>query len=191
MDLGKFAIGFVCGAAIGAAVSYFVFKEKFKADAEEEISEMRDYVKEKLGERSDLKKQGEKLEEQGKKLEKVVRSYDTFSKLPVDRESEVTIRRAEMEHPKEDKEIYRISHEEYVDVLPEFDKITLTYYSDDATLVDEVDEIVDIGTTIGTDNFKAFDANDLDEMYVRNEKMSCDYEVVRVLGSYKEMIGDI
>lgn len=187
MDLGKFAIGFVCGAA----VSYFVFKEKFKADAEEEIAEMRDYVKEKLSDRGELKKQGEKLEEQGKKLEKIVHSYDTYSKLPVDRESEVMIRRAEMEHPKEDKEIYRISHEEYVDVLPEFDKITLTYYSDDATLVDEVDDIVDIGTTIGTDNFKAFDANDLDEMYVRNEKMSCDYEVVRVLGSYKEMIGDI
>lgn len=190
MSLGKIAIGFAIGAAVGAACSYVFFKEKFKADAEMEIAEMREYVKDKLNDRSKLKEQGKRIEEQGKRIEKVVRSYNTVTP-GVDRESEVYIRKAEMEHPKEEKEIYRISPEEFADVFPEFDKITLTFYSDDGVLVDDVDEMVDGGETIGHENFKIFDTEDMNEMYVRNEKTSTDYEVVRVLGSYKEMVGGI
>lgn len=189
MDLGKFALGFVVGAAVGAAASYIFFKEKFRTNAEEEIAEMREYVKEKLNNRKELEQQGKRIEEQGKRIEKVVRNYNSSSSA--DRASEIYIRKSEMEHPKESKEIYRISSEQFADVDPEFDKITLTFYSDDGVLVDDVDERVDGGDTIGHDNFRIFDTEDLNEMYVRNEKTSTDYEVIRVLGSYREMVGDI
>lgn len=73
----------------------------------------------------------------------------------------------------------------------EFDKLTIYYYAGDDTLVDEGEEIiVDVRMTIGDqalDNFGNGSVNQ-DIVYVRNERLSIDYEVVRVETSYSETV---
>lgn len=188
MNVGGYVLAFLAGAAAGAGASYILFKDKIKKEADEEIKEMREYVKEKTKRIDDVKKQGDRIEKQQSRLERAITSYDRFS----DFDEKSVVPRAEKEHPREeDNGIYEIDEEDWVGIDPHYDKFSLTFYEGDATLVDDADDLVDIGQTIGLDNYEKFDEGKMDTMYVRNDNMSCDYEVVRVLGSYKEQLGDI
>ena len=74
---------------------------------------------------------------------------------------------------------------------PENEKITITYYEGDDTLVDEGDEIFpDISGVIGYESLNSFGkgSEDPDVVYVRNEKLGIDYEVIRNKESFKEMV---
>lgn len=88
---------------------------------------------------------------------------------------------------------FRIAVAEFFNYENEFAKITLTYYEEDDTLTDEKDVILpDIEKVIGPDaihNFGA-DSDDPNIVYVRNEELLSDYEVVKDSGSYaKQVLG--
>lgn len=86
---------------------------------------------------------------------------------------------------------YVISYEEFSEEHPEFSKITLTYFDADDVLCDDREEIIpDKEYSIGEDSLEHFgeDSNDKDVVYVRNERLSTDYEVVRSQGSYEAVI---
>ena len=90
---------------------------------------------------------------------------------------------------------YFISSEDYAYGRPEFDKLTLTYYAEDDILADEREEQVDdVERLIGADALDQFGkgaallSDDTDTLYVRNETLSTDYEVVRVYQSYHKVV---
>lgn len=90
---------------------------------------------------------------------------------------------------------YFISSEDYAYGHPEFDKLTLTYYAEDDILADEREEQVDdVERLIGADALDQFGkgaallSDDTDTLYVRNETLSTDYEVVRVYQSYHKVV---
>jgi len=83
---------------------------------------------------------------------------------------------------------YTIPTQSFVDEFPEFAKITLTYYDEDDTLADENENPIDnIAQVIGDEALTQFGSNPDDEnvIYVRNEVLSIDYEVIRSNLSYK------
>ena len=95
--------------------------------------------------------------------------------------------------PKDDipEEPFEITLDEFEEFDPYFEKVMLSYY-EDGVLTDDRDEIVDdIDRAIGNENFSKFLDNDMDSIYIRNPKLSIDYEIDRVLASYKEMGGNI
>lgn len=112
---------------------------------------------------------------------------------------------AESEHPtdEDNKQPYVISLEEYEKddtVYDEdgeafhtkiFDKINLTYYEGDDTLIlDQNGDVLNIEETVGNDALNRFGEYEKDTVYVRNENLGADYEVVREHGSYsKEVLG--
>ena len=68
-----------------------------------------------------------------------------------------------------------------------YDKVNLWYYNVDDVVLDEDEVIVDnIDYTIGWDVFKTLDTQT--QAWVRNDAISTDYEIVRVDGSYEELI---
>ena len=75
---------------------------------------------------------------------------------------------------------YTISGEEFVNGNKFYDKTTLNYY-DDGILEDEITEeiIEDIDAAIGMDSLTKFGEYEEDVVFVRNERLSTDYEVVR------------
>lgn len=115
---------------------------------------------------------------------------------------------AEEEYPEEDEEIeaeldsfdkarvrnddpYIITIDDYNTTNSHYDKITVTYYSEDDVLADENEEIIsDPNSIIGEDALLNFGegSDDADIVYVRNEKIAVDYEVIRVYKSYSRDI---
>ena len=75
---------------------------------------------------------------------------------------------------------YVISQEEFINGNKFYDKTTLNYY-DDGILEDEITEeiIDDIDAAIGRDSLTKFGEYEDDVVFVRNDRISTDYEVVR------------
>lgn len=86
---------------------------------------------------------------------------------------------------------YAISFEEFNENAPGHEQTTLTYFALDDTLVDAQDKPIDnTEYTVGDDNLNRFGhgSGDPNVVYVRNEKIDMDFEVVRDKGSYSKAI---
>lgn len=88
---------------------------------------------------------------------------------------------------------YVISIDEFGENEDGHEQATITYYADDDTLADERDQMIDNSDyTVGDDNLLRFGHGSNDEriVYVRNERIQMDFEIVRSEGSYsKEVLG--
>lgn len=88
---------------------------------------------------------------------------------------------------------YVISFEEFEENPDSHEQLTLTYYAGDDTLADDKDSVVDNPNyTVGDDNLARFGhgSNDNKVVYIRNERVSADFEVLRSEGSYSvEVLG--
>lgn len=86
---------------------------------------------------------------------------------------------------------YAISFEEYNENHPNHEQTTLMYYVQDDTLVDAQDKpIDDTEYAVGDDNLTRFGhgSHDPNVVYVRNEKIDMDFEIVRDMGSYHKAL---
>ena len=80
--------------------------------------------------------------------------------------------------------------QKFVNEEPYFDKVTLFLY-DDGVLCSEEDEIItNIATTVGTENLNRIGEFEPDVVYIRNEKESTDYEVVRQYRDFADIPDD-
>lgn len=73
-----------------------------------------------------------------------------------------------------------------------YDQISLTYYSDE-TLTDDQERPMDdkeIEDTIGRENLKRLFNGDADAIYIRNDRLKADYEVLRDLTTYAAVLKD-
>lgn len=87
---------------------------------------------------------------------------------------------------------YIISQEEFLQNEPDFSQTTITYYEGDGALADENDkEIPFIDPIIGQNNLRfGHGSGDARVVYVRNERLSSDYEVLKSDGKYShEVLG--
>jgi hypothetical protein len=70
--------------------------------------------------------------------------------------------------------------------------LTITYYTESNVVVDEADNMLDdetIERLIGRDNLSRFgqQSTDANVVYVRNERVKTDFEVIRDSGTYEEI----
>lgn len=90
--------------------------------------------------------------------------------------------------PEEDKtKPYVIAVEEFLDNDPPYDKITITYFEGDDTLIDDREQIIDdVEGTIGRDKLDRFGDRSQDDtiVYVRNDNRAADFEVIKDDGYY-------
>lgn len=101
---------------------------------------------------------------------------------------------AELESRTKD-EPYVIANEEFYENEPEYEQNTLTYFEGDDVLVDDKDQpIEDTDRTVGNANLLRFGHGSKDQnvVYIRNDRMQMDFEVLRSRGDYvKEVLGFI
>lgn len=96
----------------------------------------------------------------------------------------------ELKYRTEDKP-YIITHDEYFAAEKDYDTSSLTYYEQDDTLADEQDKpIREVDEIIGTDHLVRFGtaSGDRNIVYVRNDRLETDYEVIKTGGSYVEEV---
>lgn len=86
---------------------------------------------------------------------------------------------------------YIITHDEYFEAEKEYETISLTYFEDDDTLVNERDEpIREIDKMVGEDHLARFGHGSKDKniVYVRSDRLETDFEIVKSTGSYLEQV---
>ena len=81
---------------------------------------------------------------------------------------------------------YSISEAEFGD--RDYDEISLTYFEDGVFADDYDEEIEDVEGMIGYGAADIFENDDtITVIYVRNERLKCDYEITRDGGTYEEL----
>lgn len=86
------------------------------------------------------------------------------------------------EPPKEEEERdmskpYVIAPDEFGE-NPEYDTCSINYYNDHVLAYDWGAVVEDVDDTIGTDSLKHFGEYEPDAVYVRNDVLKCDYEIL-------------
>lgn len=84
-----------------------------------------------------------------------------------------------------ERPIYEITYDDYGKILG-YDYKELFYYKGDGTMVDDNEDLIDnpeflVGKVLDVSGFKT---NDVGTIYIRNESVSSDFEVIKVLGTY-------
>lgn len=197
MKLFKGLCIFGAGVIAGAFVAARAVKEKYQQEAEEEIAEMREYYRE-------LKKEATKVDttEDDTKEESKEESKEDFRPIEELAEAEGIIKdkgyvnytnyndtdynENNKEEQVDEDEIYIIDPEEFGGENGEYDTATLTYFKD-GVLADEVDEIVTYNIIGGEENLQPFkDYPDCTAVYVRDDNIMVDYEILRDPYQYDE-----
>lgn len=88
---------------------------------------------------------------------------------------------------------YIVDLDEFTQGVEGYSSVTLTYFEGDGTLADEDEQPIDnVDTMVGEENLVRFGhlSNDANVVYVRNDKMSLDMEILRSQGRYAvEVLG--
>lgn len=182
----KNIIIFVSGLGIGAGATYLVLKDKFASDSQAEIDEVREYYKKKYEEQvKEETKEARllaKISVNKPELSEVVDMLKENNYIP--NESSVE----KKAHPRDDESIYIITAEDFAEPNGN-DKETLNYYEEDDILANDIDEQLDIDEYIGREALNHMGDEEPDVVYVRNELLGADYEVLAVHNSYAHIVG--
>lgn len=188
--MNKTVIAFVAGLAIGAVVSWTYAKKKYEQLAQEEIDSVKEYYSKKSDnlpftdeepvsqEKPHIENDKPSVMEYAAKLgEQGYTGYDRYSEK---KEAQPTIL-TPGERP------YVISPDEFGE-FDDYSKISLTYYAD-GILCDDMDVPVDnLDEIVGADFADHFGEYEDDSVFVRNDARTCDYEILRSLRLYSEVI---
>lgn len=85
---------------------------------------------------------------------------------------------------------YLLAEKEYEDNLEDYEQFTLLYYADNV-LADEKGVVIEAGKEIlGKETLKQFgyDSDNPNTVFVRNDKRKAEYQVIRIDGTYSELV---
>lgn len=183
---------FAAGSVVGSAVTWKLLKNKYEQIAKDEIefqlerfSKSKKELKEELQDANDIISSYEKVEKaQVEEYRKTVaeRGYTDYSSY-----SNSKTQKAEEKESSEDRP-YVIKPEDLGE-NDDYQVINLTYYAD-GILADDNDDLVDdVDNVVGTDSLSHFGDFEPDAVHVRNDRLKCDYEILRDRRKYKDVIG--
>jgi len=190
----KEGIIFVVGAAIGAASTYFILKDKFEQQANEEAEQTKKYYEELYSNKEET--QSEPVEEVVKvepmktKEERGEPDYnDIIDKLNYNKYS-TDVPDSEG-NPRPAKRPYQISMDDYNTDTRQIKKIISCFEEDGICMDNDTKEVLDnVAKDIGMDNIELIGMDGEDEIYIRNEQLGIDYNIVSEPGSYEDFIDE-
>ena len=174
-------ISFILGAAVGSVATWFYVKKKYEQIAQEEI----DSVKEVF---SKHKKDTEEKDISEDMSNKQFEKQDLMKYASMIKDENYTNYSTTKEMDKTPKKgPYVISPDEFREI-DEYSVISFMYYADHV-LCDELDQPVNnIEELIGFESLNHFGEYEDDAVYVRNDERKTDYEILRSLRTYSEVI---
>ena len=183
---------FALGAGIGAFVMYKYLNGKLDKQLTEEIEAIKEFY-ENATLKSTVEAVKEKTEAAVKEVQEQTRrfhtaiekqGYDSFFKNKVDEEpnfeeedDDPAENQAPPDDPAEPQPPYLIDSMEYFRSNNE--KSTLTYYESVDVLAEDDDILDNVQYIVGNEFRDHFGDEEEDVVYVRNEKMGTDYEIIR------------
>ena len=204
----KDAVIFIVGVALGAIPTWFFTKKHYDDISKKEIEEVKQYYKAKAFDEIEIVEEVEEdpsSKEEDDILAPRIKTntpnfqpseYVNYSNIASDyapdgsdiQSSLQSLREAQ--HPLDDGEYpkpYIVSETDYGSDPKYFDSSTLIYYYEDHSLVDEeTNELFDDIGMVGEENVEAFiDDSETEVMYIRNERISMEYMLVKDYGSWE------
>lgn len=198
---------FVLGAAAGSLATWKLIKKKYKDIAQEEIDSVKDTFSkmkkneypDKLEDYPDFEEfddsdDSDDVEEEPKPEQKIDRNNkpDIVEYAKILSETGYT-NYAERQDKKEKKGVEPVEDERPYVISPDefgekdgYENVTLTYYAD-GVLTDYFDNVIsNVDEVVGFDSLDHFGEYEDDVVFVRNEKMETDYEILRDLRDFNE-----
>jgi hypothetical protein len=181
---------FIFGAAVGSVITWQYTKKKYERIAQEEINSVKETfskleVKSKDNE-SEENNNVRTIVERAKDKPSVVEYAAKLRKQGYTNYSD-NVSEEEVDENMINDKPYVISPDEFGEFY-DYEKISLTYYADQV-LADEDDELVeDIEETVGFESLNAFGEYEDDSVFVRNDRLKCDYEILLDQRKYSDVI---
>lgn len=162
---------FAIGASAGAIVTWKLIKDKYKKIAQEEIDSVKEVYFTKKAENKNPSVDNKAIKD--------------YSKLTADLGYTSTETKKEVKEEKPLNKPYIISPDEFGE--NEYDIVSLNYYAD-GVLADDFDVIIDdVESTVGTDSLTHFGEYEDDSVFVRNDELKIDYEILRDTRKFEEV----
>nr|DAI74704.1 MAG TPA: hypothetical protein [Caudoviricetes sp.] len=186
---GMAFLAFIVGAGMGSICTWKLLKRKYELIAQEEIDSVKAaYATREIGKgfvegfRDGLKVAEDRTQKDEddvdfKKYASIIQKegYTDYSRSVEEKKGEAFV-----EKP------YVISPEEFGE-FEEYEKISLTYYAD-KVLADENDEEVDdVDEIVGEESLNHFGEYEDDSVFVRNDRLKCDYEILLDQRNYSDV----
>lgn len=177
---------FLWGAAAGC-----IYKEKSIKEFYEK-QYMEDYISMKKKHYKKVEKKVDEFEENVTSKQNDIK--DKYIKLSSMYRPKDYVDPAEFESPQEDEGLpfdtpIIISEEEYLEDENMQEKVQFVYYMSDGVVADDnEDPLDDVDGVIGRHHLEKFEHSDDQIIYIRNAILSMDIEIVKNLGSYKELV---
>lgn len=185
---------FIFGVAVGSGATWYFLKDKYEKLAQEEIDSVKKVFSKRNKDISEDVEDEKPEEPQTKPVDSTRVNYEralntldytTYSaETPVKEEKQ---EEEETEEPMNDGHPYVIPPEEF-GMEDDYDQISLTYFSDHI-LTDENNEIVeDVERVVGFDSLNHFGEYEDDSVFVRNDRLKCDYEILLDQRRYSDVL---
>ena len=181
---------FTAGVAVGSLVTWRYFKSKYEV-VEDEIEEKTEEPEgETETEDEDPEVSESKMSYKKPPLKEYVKMVEDNGYVPKTHMEEVE---EEIANGKwDDKDVYEpyiIRPEEYGE-LHAYETLSLNYYAD-GVLTDELDNpIEDVESLVPADFADHFGEYEDDVVHVRNDNLECDYEILRDLRKFTDVVGE-
>lgn len=134
---------------------------------------------------------GEVIEDVSKQMEEPVVTRNIFEEAQLHAEDDFDYAEEQKVRDEDPSLPYVISFEEYMENDQEHEQVSLTFFAGDDVLTDEKDQpIDDVEHTIGEMSLTRFGHGSKDSkiVYVRNDKIDLDFEVILSQGKYAEEV---
>lgn len=179
---------FVLGVAVGSVVTWRYVEKKYEQIAQDEIDSVKEVFSKReaeFTEDTEVRIKADNAKEKPNIIEYAARlreqGYTNYSDMVDEKPEEVK------EEPMSVDKPYVIAPEEFGE-LDDYETISLTYYADQI-LADDNDVIVDdVEDVVGFDSLNSFGEYEDDSVFVRNDRLKCDYEILLDQRKYSSVI---
>lgn len=183
--MNKFVI-FMAGAAIGSVATLFGVKNHYEKKYQEDL----DSVKASFSKYEEVRNESalddgteSDISEDATLTSEVAQLQKKVDELGYG----ITADKEEVNLSMRSKRPYIVSPEEFGEAEG-YDVASLIYYADHV-LVDDQDELVeDVEGTVGFESLSHFGEYEDDTVFVRNDRLRCDFEIVKNLERYSDRI---
>lgn len=177
------AFAFIFGVGVGSVVTWKLINEKYKRIAQEDIDSVKEYYANKQPKNQPKPSESEKtISAVGLVKPSLTEMKNKISELGYTSS-------ADNEKPKEVSRVNTprvITPDEFGEI--DYETITLRYYADGILADDNDDIIYDVDDVIGRESLSHFGEYEDDAVYVRNDEMKVDYEVLLDIDNYEKPV---
>lgn len=187
-------IAFVLGAATGAGIAWAIAKNHYEQQYQEDKKSIEEYYKSKYmpvvkveNRKNETPVEPNNDRDIGEK--NFIQSFSNIIDRNGYRPYRHEIRGDSSNVCSTKEEPYVISPEEYGEIN-DYELLSWTCYAN-GVLTDDMDQpVVDPEQFVGSDVLSKFGQYSEDVVHIRNDERRCDYEIVRSLSTYEEMLAD-